>query len=80
MSLANKRILITGISGFVGSHMSKYLLDDGAKVFGILRRRANGLTPLNLQYLGIETEVQLIEGEIQDISSIAFALDQVSLT
>jgi len=76
MSLANKRILITGISGFVGSHMSKYLLDDGAKVFGILRRRANGLTPLNLQYLGIETEVQLIEGEIQDISSIAFALDQ----
>ena len=30
MALKNKKVFITGISGFVGSHMAKYLLDEGA--------------------------------------------------
>jgi len=42
MSLNNKNILITGISGFVGSYIAKMLIDQGAKVYGILRRRADG--------------------------------------
>ena len=31
---SNKRILITGVSGFVGSHLAKYLLDNGTKFMG----------------------------------------------
>lgn len=76
VSLKNKSIFITGISGFVGSHMAKYLLDKGASVFGLLRRRADGSIPQSIKYLGIENEVVLLEGDVRDISSIASALDR----
>ena len=76
MSLKNKNVFITGISGFVGSHMAHHLLSQGAKVFGLVRRRADGTTPQNIKYLGIEKELSLLEGDVRDISSIATALDQ----
>jgi GDPmannose 4,6-dehydratase len=75
MSLKNKNVFITGISGFVGSHMAKHLLDEGANVFGLDRRRADGNIPQNIKQLGIEKEVGLLEGDVRDISSIASALD-----
>jgi len=76
MGLKNKRILITGISGFVGSHLAKYLLDEGATVSGLVRRKADGSLPRNLEYLKIEKEVNLLDGDMRDISSLAFALDK----
>jgi len=76
MSLKNKNIFITGISGFVGSHLAKYLLDQGSRVSGLVRRRADGAIPQNLKYLGVEKEISLLEGDVRDISSIAIALDQ----
>jgi len=75
MSLRNKRIFITGISGFVGSRIAKYLLDQGASVFGLVRRRADGSIPQNIKYSGIENAVELLEGDIRDIFSIETALD-----
>lgn len=74
MSLNNKNILITGISGFVGSYMAKTLIDQGAKVYGILRRRADGAVPNNLKRLGIAREVHLLEGDLENISSLGSAL------
>lgn len=76
MSLKNKNIFITSVSGFVGPHMAKYLLGKGANVFGLVRRRADGNAPENIKYLGIEKEVELLEGDIRDVSSIASALDR----
>jgi len=76
MGLKNKNVLITGISGFVGSNMAKHLLNEGANVFGLVRRRADGNIPQNIRYLGIENEVALVEGDMRDISSIAAVLDQ----
>jgi GDPmannose 4,6-dehydratase len=74
--LKNRRVFITGVSGFAGSHMAKYLVDIGASVFGLIRRQADGHTPQNLEYLGIDKEIELLEGDVRDISSIAFALDR----
>jgi GDPmannose 4,6-dehydratase len=71
-----KNVFITGISGFVGSHMAKYLLQIGASVYGLVRRQADGHTPQNLEYMGIDREVELLEGDVRDISSIASALDR----
>lgn len=71
-----KRVLITGISGFVGSHMARHLLDTGNEVYGLIRRKADGAKARNLLSQGIHDEVHLIEGDITDVSSIAFALDK----
>ncbi len=35
--MKNKKILITGISGFVGSHLAEYALKKGATVYGLKR-------------------------------------------
>lgn len=72
---SNKRTLITGISGFVGSHLAKYLLDNGNEVFGLLRRRADGSTPKNLVNERIYDQIHVIEGDILDISNIGSALE-----
>ena len=37
--IKNKSVLVTGISGFVGSHLAKYLVAIGASVYGLVRRR-----------------------------------------
>jgi GDPmannose 4,6-dehydratase len=55
--------------------MAKYLLNEGADVFGLDRRRADGSIPQNIKQLGIEKEVGLLEGDVRDISSIASTLD-----
>jgi len=75
MIVSNKKILITGISGFVGSNLAKHLLNYKANVFGLVRRRTNNNTPENIKFLKIEKELELLEGDLQDISSIAFALE-----
>lgn len=74
LSLRDKNALITGVSGFVGSHMARQLLDQGARVYGLLRRRADGMVPHNLRRLGIAGQVHLLEGDLEDISSLGNAL------
>jgi len=76
MNLEGKNVLITGISGFVGSYLAKHLVDIGANVFGLVRRRADGSIPKNLIDRGIVNNISLIEGNMTDISSLAFALDK----
>ena len=70
------RVLITGISGFVGSYLAKELLDRGVEVYGLVRRRADGSKPKNLVERGIIDKVKLIEGDLTDITSLANALDE----
>lgn len=56
-SLRNKRILITGINGFVGSALANSLKSLGAMVFGISRSVNNNAKNLNadiLDYLSID--------------------------
>lgn len=74
MGINNKKILITGISGFVGSYMAKRLLDQGAEVYGIARRRADGAVPNNLKRLSIAGKIHLIEGDLENLSSLETAL------
>ncbi len=71
-----KRVLVTGITGFVGSYLARALLERGAEVYGTYRRRADGMRPKNLVERDILEDVSLIECDITNISSMAQALDE----
>ncbi|MFC9599750.1 GDP-mannose 4,6-dehydratase [Peribacillus butanolivorans] len=68
-----KRALITGITGQDGAYLAKFLLNKGYKVYGLMARRSTSTT-WRLEFLGIENEVDLIEGDVTDLSSLIRAL------
>jgi GDPmannose 4,6-dehydratase len=70
-----KNILITGISGFIGAYLAKHLVENGANVYGLMRWRTVHGAVKNLEDKGIRNEVKLINGDLTDISSLAYALD-----
>ncbi len=76
MEWKDKNVLITGVSGFVGSHLAKKLLDKEANLFGIIRGRSDGKLAHNLTDSGICDYIQLLEGDLTDITSIATCLDK----
>jgi GDP-4-dehydro-6-deoxy-D-mannose reductase len=58
------RMLITGISGFVGSHMAEYALAQGAEVFGSIRWRSR---TENIEHL--RSTIHLVECDLRDMAS-----------
>ncbi|WP_112182076.1 MULTISPECIES: GDP-mannose 4,6-dehydratase [Paraliobacillus] len=69
-----KAALITGITGQDGAYLAKLLLNKGYKVYGLIARRSTD-TSWRLDYLNIKKEVQLIEGDMTDLSSLIRALN-----
>jgi len=72
-----KRALVTGGAGFIGSHMARALLSEGAEVF-ILDRRFGPRAPLSL--LGVEGEVTKVEGDVRDEGLLLEVLASCSIT
>ena len=65
------RVLVTGYTGFVGSHLAEHLLErGGAEVFGLYRWRSRRENVAHLS-----DSVQLIEGDISDAAAMRRALD-----
>ena len=60
---AGRVVLITGVGGFVGSHLARELLARDAVVVGIVRD-SGGLRKLDL--LGIRRHLELANGDISD--------------
>ncbi|MFZ5366041.1 MAG: GDP-mannose 4,6-dehydratase [Patescibacteria group bacterium] len=67
-----KRALITGITGFAGSHMAEFLLKEGIEVYGICRWRSNRE---NISHLG--EKLKLIEADILDAHSLESLMFEV---
>ncbi len=67
------RALITGISGFAGSHLAEFLLDEDVEVFGLIRRRS----PLH-HLESVKESVNLLEGDLQDSTSLRTILREAN--
>lgn len=76
MKWKGKNVLITGISGFAGSYLAEELLKKEANVFGLIRGRADGTKSKNLIDRGITSYINLLNGDLTDITSLAGALDE----
>ena len=67
-----KRVLITGITGMVGSHMADYLLENTDwKIYGFCRWN-DSLD--NIEHLSTEindgNRIELIYGDLNDLASL----------
>lgn len=58
------RVLITGISGFVGSHLAEYALRQGAEVYGSIKWRSQTENIVHLK-----DTINLIDCDLKDPSS-----------
>jgi GDPmannose 4,6-dehydratase len=73
----DKKVIITGVSGQVGSYMAEYCLKINCEVYGIVRRTS---TPnnLNFKHLLSNPKFHLISADLTDGSSISEAVKSVN--
>jgi GDPmannose 4,6-dehydratase len=69
-----RRALITGITGQDGGYLSKLLLDNGYRVYGLDRRTSTPTTE-RLQYLEVLDRITLLDGDVTDQGSMVRALE-----
>ena len=73
------RALITGITGQDGAYLSRFLLEQGYEVHGLLRRSASAdVVGSRLVWLGIQDRIHLHDGDLVDLASIVRILREVS--
>jgi len=75
MSLKHKKIVVTGASGFIGSHLVEQLVTHGARVRAFIHYHSRGDRDL-LELLdeAILREVEIITGDLQDQEAVRSAL------
>src|SRR5271166_2412409 len=69
--MSKKRALITGITGQDGAYLSKFLLEKGYSVTGVVRRSSHaGVDDHRLRWIGVIDSVELRDGDLSDLSSL----------
>ncbi len=73
----DRKILVTGGAGFIGSHLADELLEHGYSVraFDNLSEQVHGPGGNRPDYL--DTEVELVRGDVRDMRALRKALDGV---
>ena len=69
----SKRALITGVTGQDGSYLAEWLLEQGYRVFGLVRRSSS---PNVDRIRHLVDKITLIPGDLLDDNSLAKALEQ----
>jgi len=75
----NKKVLITGAGGFIGSHLTERLVREGAQVRTFVRYNSRG-DPGLLRLLDTETrsKIEIIGGDLRDFPAVQSVLDGYS--
>lgn len=71
-----EKVLITGITGFVGSHMADYVLEKGVKLYGLKRWNLSRLR--NVRH--ILSEVEFCDCDLTDPISIVNIIEKIKPT
>jgi GDPmannose 4,6-dehydratase len=69
-----RRALITGITGQDGGYLSKLLVENGYRVYGLDRRTSTPTTE-RLHYLEVLDRITLLDGDVTDQGSMVRALE-----
>lgn len=75
MNLTNRKVLVTGAAGFIGSHLTQRLLQEGADVRAMTHYRGDPSLH-NLEFLPREElqKLEVIRGDITDSSFVRTAV------
>ena len=74
----SKTAFITGVTGQDGAYLSKFLLEKGYEVHGLLRRSASAdVVGSRLKWLGIADKIVLHDGNLTDLSGLIRVLQDV---
>lgn len=76
--MTQKTAFITGVTGQDGAYLSQLLLQKGYRVTGLVRRSSTAeINNLRLRWLGIENDVELIDGDLTDVSGLVRSIKQI---
>lgn len=67
------KVLITGVTGFAGSHLAQLLIKQGINVFGTYRHRSR-MDNLSIEILG---KINLVECELRDAQSVKTMINEI---
>jgi len=70
-----EKVLITGITGFVGSHMADYLLEKDIEVYGLKRWNLSRMR--NIRHLVDDKRVTLFDCDITDPVGVLKVIDKI---
>lgn len=65
MNIRNKRVLVTGADGFIGSHLTEYLYDSGADVSALYQYNSFGSWGW-LEHVRCKDEIKVVGGDVRD--------------
>lgn len=72
----DRRVFVTGATGFVGSNLTKMLIQNGAKVVCLQR---DDTQPNSLDLLELREYVTVIHGELQDLDLLSRAFNEYEI-
>jgi len=73
---SKKKVLVTGIAGFVGSWLADALLNRGAEVYGIERDLA---AVSNYKILDLDSRTTIVNGDLADFALVERALNEYEI-
>jgi len=72
-----KRALITGVTGQMGSYLAEFLLEEGYEVYGLIRRGST-TTTYRVNHLLCNQRFHLVDGDLTDQGSLNRVVQMVS--
>lgn len=78
MKLKNKKVLVTGASGFIGSHLTEKLVELGCEVKAFVKYNFQNDWGW-LEYSDYQDEIKIYTGDIRDYDAVYDALKDVDM-
>lgn len=75
VSLKGARVFLTGLSGFIGSHLGRRLVNEGSRVFALVRRNSDLWRVKDLK-----RDIIIVTGDLMDADAVRRALREIRPT
>lgn len=75
MKLKNKKVLVTGAGGFIGSHLVEHLVKEGCKVRAFVRYKSDGSYGFLDEMPALKNKIDIVAGDLKDPHAVRAAVE-----